>query len=66
MIKILALVVTSIVIMYLFKKLVESLCRISVAMSKKNHYEVSNQRHGVVINKKEKKLEADQSLILPF
>ena len=64
--RILALVVTSIAIMFLAKKFVESVCNLSILLRKKNYYDVSKQRHGIVYNKKAKKLEADQSLILPF
>lgn len=64
--RILALVVISVVIMYLIKKFVESICNLNVSLRKKNYYDVSKQKHGIVYNKKKKKLEADQSLILPF
>ena len=66
MIRIIGLVVTSIFIMYLIKKLVENIANLSVLLRKKNYYDVSKQKHGIVYNKKTKKLEADQSLILPF
>lgn len=52
--------------MYLFKKFVESICDLNVSLRKENYYDVSKQRHGIVLNKRTKKLEADQSLILPF
>ena len=64
--KIVALVVGTILIMFFLKKIVESVCNLSVLLRKKNYYDVTKQRHGIVINKKTKKLEADQSLILPF
>ena len=57
---------TSIFIMYLIKKLVENIANLSILLRKKNYYDVSKQKHGIVYNKKTKKLEADQSLILPF
>lgn len=66
MIRIIGLVVTSIFIMYLIKKLVENIANLSILLRKKNYYDVSKQKHGIVYNKKTKKLEADQSLILPF
>lgn len=64
--KIVALVVGTILIMFFLKKIMESICNLSVLLRKKNYYDVTKQRHGIVINKKTKKLEADQSLILPF
>lgn len=64
--RLLALVITSIIIVYLFKKFVESICNLDVSLRKENHYDVSKQRNGIVLNKDTKKLEADQSLILPF
>lgn len=64
--KIVALVVGTILIMFFLKKIVESICNLSVLLRKKNYYDVTKQRNGIVINKKTKKLEADQSLILPF
>ena len=66
MIRVIGLVVTSIFIMYLIKKLVENIANLSILLRKKNYYDVSKQKHGIVYNKKTKKLEADQSLILPF
>lgn len=53
-------------LMYLIKKLVENIANLSILLRKKNYYDVSKQKHGIVYNKKTKKLEADQSLILPF
>lgn len=64
--KIIALIVGTLFIMFFLKKIVESICNLSVLLRKKNYYDVTKQRHGIVINKKTKKLEADQSLILPF
>lgn len=64
--RLLGLVVTSIIIVYLFKKFVESICNLDVSLRKENHYDVSKQRNGIVLNKDTKRLEADQSLILPF
>lgn len=66
MLRIIGLVVTSIIIMYLIKKLVESIANLSILLRKRNYYDVSKQKDGIVYNKKTKKLEADQSLILPF
>lgn len=64
--KIIALVAGTIFIMFFLKKIVESFCNLSILLRKKNYYDVTKQRHGIVINKKKKKIEADQSLILPF
>lgn len=64
--RIFALTVGAILIMFFLRKIVESVCNLSILLGKKNYYDVTKQRHGIVINKKTKKLEADQSLILPF
>lgn len=64
--KVLAVVLLTIAIMFFIKKLVESVINLSYLSKDKNLYDVSNQKHGVVLNKKTKKLEADQSVILPF
>jgi hypothetical protein len=64
--KVLAVVLFTIAIMFFIKKLVESVINLSYLSKDKNLYDVSNQKHGVVLNKKTKKLEADQSVILPF
>ena len=64
--KVLAVVLLTIVIMFFIRKLVESVFNLTFMLRKKNLYDVSNQRHGIVLNKETKKLEADQSIILPF
>jgi len=64
--KVLAVVLLTIVIMFFIRKLVESVFNLTFMLRKKNSYDVSNQRHGIVLNKETKKLEADQSIILPF
>lgn len=64
--KVLAVVLLTIAIMFFIKKLVESVINLSYLSKDKNLYDVSNQKHGVVLNKKTKKLEADQSVILPY
>ena len=64
--KVLAVVLLTIAIMFFIKKLVESVINLSYLSKDKNLYDVSNQKHGVVLNKKTQKLEADQSVILPF
>lgn len=48
------------------KKLIEGIINLSVLLKKGNRFDVSRQKNGIVYNKKEKKLEADQSMILPF
>jgi len=64
--KVLAVVLLTIVIMFFIRKLVESVFNLTFMLRKKNLYDVSNQRHGIVLNNETKKLEADQSIILPF
>jgi hypothetical protein len=64
--KIIALVAGTILIMFFLKKIMESICNLIILLGKKNYYDVTKQRQGIVINKKTKKLEADQSIILPF
>lgn len=64
--KLLAIIILTIAIMFFTKKIVESIFNLKMSLRRKNYYDVSNQRHGIVLNKKTKKLEADQSLILPF
>jgi len=65
-VKVLAVVLLTIGIMFFIKKLVESVINLIYLSKDKNFYDVSNQKHGVVLNKKTKRLEADQSVILPF
>lgn len=64
--KILAIIILTIAIMFFTKKFVESIFNLIFILKKKNWYDVSNQRHGIVLNKETKKLEADNSIILPF
>lgn len=52
--------------MFLTKKFVESIYNLKVFFNRKNRYDVSNQRNGIVLNERKKRLEADQSIILPF
>lgn len=52
--------------MLVAKKLIEGIINYSVISKKENKHDVSKQRHGIVYNKKDRKLEADQSTILPF
>ncbi len=52
--------------MLVAKKLIEGIINYSIISKKENKHDVSKQRHGIVYNKKDRKLEADQSTILPF
>ena len=61
-----ALVLLTIVAMLCVKKIVECLLNILISSKKENRYNVAKQRNGIVYNKKTQKLEADQSIILPF
>lgn len=47
-------------------KLIKSLLNITTLLQKENFHDGTKQKHGIVYNTKTKKLEADQSLILPF
>lgn len=60
------LVLLTIVAMLCVKKIVECLLNILIFNKKENRYNVAKQRNGIVYNKKTQKLEADQSIILPF
>lgn len=64
--KVVAVVLLSILAMFLIKKLVEGVFNLNVVLRKDNSRDISKQRNGIVLNTKTKKLEADQSLILPF
>lgn len=64
--RILGIVVVTFIIMFLIKKLVENIINLSILLRKENYYDTSKQRKGIVLNKKTKRLEADNSLILPF
>ena len=65
-IRILLITALIVVAMFLIKKFVEGTFNLMALWDSKGKYDVSKQRHGIVYNKKDKKLEADQSLILPF
>ena len=52
--------------MFFTKKFVESIFNLIFILKKKNWYDVSNQRHGIILNNETKKLESDNSIILPF
>ncbi|MDR2498004.1 MAG: hypothetical protein LBD28_01005 [Tannerellaceae bacterium] len=47
-------------------KVVEKVYNIIVIISASRNPDVTKQKHGIVYNKKTKKLEADQSPITPF
>ena len=66
MIRIIGIIVASIAAMYFMKKFVESVINLSVSLKKRNYYDKRLQHQGIVFNKRTKKLEADNSLILPF
>ncbi len=63
---VLALIALSILIVFLVGKLVRHLINLSAILSNRNTTDVALRSHGVVYNKTKDKLEADQSLILPF
>ena len=54
------------VVVVVCKKIVESFINLRIILKKNNTLDVTKQRHGVVLNKNKKKLEADQTIILPF
>lgn len=66
LLKVLAIVLLCILAMFLIKKIVEGVFNLNVVLRKDNTRDISKQRNGIVLNTKTKKLEADQSLILPF
>lgn len=63
---VMALIALCISIVFLVGKLVRHLLNLSAIISNKNTTDVSLRSHGVVYNEAKDKLEADQSLILPF
>lgn len=54
------------VAMYLIKELVEAIINLKVINREKQMPDLAKQRNGIVYNKKTHKLEADQSMILPY
>lgn len=66
LLKIIAMFIAAILVMYFIRKIIECCCNLSVLFDKKNYYDHTLRHESMVINKKTKKLEADQSLILPF
>ena len=51
---------------FFIRKITESIVKLSVLLKKENYQDGTLKHEGMVINKKTKKLEADNSLILPF
>lgn len=66
LIKALAILILGIAAIFFMKQIIENTIDLHVSCKNKNRYDVSKQRNGIVLNKRTKKLEADQSLILPF
>lgn len=64
--KLIAVFILGLVLVFLLKKLTQCLINLSVLYKKDNALDISKQRDGIVYNTKSKKLEADQSIILPF
>ncbi|SCH63179.1 Uncharacterised protein [uncultured Bacteroides sp.] len=52
--------------MILIKKVVERIINLYALSKKESYYNIEKQRNGIVYNKENNKLEADQSIILPF
>jgi hypothetical protein len=61
-----SLILITIVASFCVKKIVESILNIQILSKKENYYNTARLQNGMVYNKKTKKLEADQSIILPF
>lgn len=66
--KIIAVIALTIVAIFLIKKLAERIINLNVLYNKRDKYDLSKQKDGIVFNKKKgkEKLEADQTIILPF
>lgn len=67
--KILAMVILTIIICYLIRKLTESIINLITLWETKKHpgrYPERFNRGGIVFNKKTRKLEADNHIMLPF
>lgn len=61
-----AIVALSCIAVFLIRSIVETGIDLRVAMKEGKAPDRSKQKHSIVYNKKTQKLEADQSLILPF
>lgn len=66
LLRILLIIFFAIIFCFFFRKLIESIINLFTLLDKKNYYNITMQHQGIVLNKKTKKLEADNSLILPF
>ena len=64
--KLTAILILGLVLVFLLKKLTQCLINLVVLYKKENYLDISKQRDGIVYNTTTKKLEADQSIILPF
>lgn len=60
------LFVLGILVVLAIKRMILCVLNIIALFNRKDRCLPINQRHGIVYNKKNKKLEADQSLILPY
>ncbi|MCU6771185.1 hypothetical protein [Bacteroides cellulolyticus] len=58
--------ILAITAMILIKKVVERIINLYALSKKESYYNIEKQRNGIVYNKENNKLEADQSIILPF
>ena len=59
-------VLATIVIVWILKKILETYYNIKALRHSTEVTDVTKKRHGIVYNKKDKKLEADQTIITPF
>ena len=64
--KLTAILILGLVLVFLLKKLTQCLINLVVLYKKENSLDISKQRDGIVYNTTTKQLEADQSIILPF
>lgn len=58
--------VLTIVAVLCYNKIIKCIAKLNIKSKKEYRYDIAKQRNGIVYNKKTKKLEADQSIILPF
>ena len=63
---IMLLIATTAAMVWAITKLIEKICNIITIYRFNKHPDQAHQKHGIVYNKKEKKIEADQSPITPF
>ena len=64
--KVTLLILFTLAEMFLMRKIVEGIINLFFVLKDKNKYNTSYQHQGIVLNKKSKRLEADNSLITPF